>query len=68
VVYFAGVPRYLIGSVVRSLYSTPRNLLAGKAGEAFENELAFWDLAGFFYGKHWFTAETAYESEPTSML
>jgi glucosyl-dolichyl phosphate glucuronosyltransferase len=68
VVYFAGVPRYLIGSVVRSLYSTPRNLLAGKAGEAFEDELAFWDLAGFFYGKHWFTAETAYESEPTSML
>jgi glycosyltransferase involved in cell wall biosynthesis len=68
VVYFAGVPRYLIGSVVRSLYSTPRNLLAGKAGEAFENELAFWDLAGFFYGKHWFTSESVYESEPTSML
>jgi len=55
VAYFAGVPRYLIGDVVRGLYQMPLNLITGKPGAAFANELSFWDLTGFFYGKHWFS-------------
>jgi len=56
VVYLAGIPRYLIGDLVRSLISLPCNLLAGNAGEAFADELSAWQLAGFAYGKHWFSA------------
>jgi glycosyltransferase involved in cell wall biosynthesis len=54
VTYFAGIPRYLVGNMVRGLYRMPRNLLNGNAGEAFEGELSSWNLTGFLYGKHWF--------------
>jgi glycosyltransferase involved in cell wall biosynthesis len=53
-VYLAGVPRWLYGKAARGLFSN----LKASAGrrpapaEFFSNELAIWDLAGFFYGKH----------------
>lgn len=54
VAYLAGVPRYLFGRAARGL----ARAVAGKLGRrepparVFANELAAWDLAGFFYGKH----------------
>lgn len=53
--YVAGVPRYRVGRAARGL----RGLLAGMASRGraddaarFEDELAWWDLAGFVWGKH----------------
>jgi glucosyl-dolichyl phosphate glucuronosyltransferase len=53
VVYLFGVPRYLIGNAVRGSKVLVRSLF-GKCKPAilFASELAIWDLAGFFYGKH----------------
>ncbi len=58
VAHFAGIPRYLIGNVVRGFLSIPRNLLAGKPAEAFQGELPLWTLMGNIYGKYWFNSKT----------
>jgi glucosyl-dolichyl phosphate glucuronosyltransferase len=57
VVYFGGIPRYLLGDAARGLCK----LLTGLIGKgrrqsprAFSSELAIWDAAGFFYGKHFY--------------
>jgi glycosyltransferase involved in cell wall biosynthesis len=56
VTYFCGVPRYLFGAATRGLWRwTTAHLRAGiNSSRAFSNELAVWDLAGFFYGKHFY--------------
>jgi glycosyltransferase involved in cell wall biosynthesis len=52
VAYLAGVPRYMIGTAVRGAWDTLR--ATGKVGpdRRFAAELAWWDLAGFIYGKY----------------
>lgn len=53
--YLAGVPRYRVGRAARGLRGllvalAPRRRASASA--RFEDELACWDLAGFFWGKH----------------
>jgi glucosyl-dolichyl phosphate glucuronosyltransferase len=51
--YLLGVPRYMVGVAVRAAIDTARLLFGRREPErTFKNELAWWDLAGFFYGKH----------------
>jgi len=60
VAYLGGVPRYLVGRAARGLRRlvVPR-LRAGAPVERFEAELAGWDLAGFFWGKHFYRTAAA---------
>jgi glycosyltransferase involved in cell wall biosynthesis len=50
----AGVPRYLYGEALRGLVKRGAELLrfTKDADQGFAGELAAWDLAGYFYGKH----------------
>lgn len=51
--YLLGVPRYMVGVAVRAAIDTVRRVFRRTEPErTFKNELAWWDLAGFFYGKH----------------
>jgi hypothetical protein len=51
--YLLGVPRYMIGSAVRGTIDAPRAVFGRREpARTFKNELAWWDLVGFFYGKH----------------
>ena len=53
VAYLLGVPRYMVGIAVRGTIDSIRALFArGGSARTFKNELAWWDLAGFVYGKH----------------
>ena len=54
--YLLGVPRYLYGNAARGLL---RNLSpnGNDKSRRFSNELATWDFAGFFYGKHFYSPE-----------
>jgi glycosyltransferase involved in cell wall biosynthesis len=55
VTYLAGVPRYRIGRALRGMSQLIRLPLGGSnAAARFESELAWWDLAGFFWGKHFY--------------
>lgn len=57
VVYAAGVPRFLIGEALRGSLRKLRGSLRANGydpARSFADELAVWDLAGFFYGKHFF--------------
>jgi glycosyltransferase involved in cell wall biosynthesis len=47
-----GVPRFMIGLAVRGTLDTVRLMGASEPKRTFKNELAWWDLAGFIYGKH----------------
>ena len=56
--YALGVPRYMFGRAFRAAGDTVRRMLKGREPErVFSNELAWWDLAGFVYGKHWYRAQ-----------
>lgn len=58
VAYLFGVPRYLYGAAVRGMLSNVASVLSRKhPSHRFTNELASWDLAGFFYGKHFYSPE-----------
>ena len=59
--YFCGVPRYLFGAASRGLvrWSTAP-LRRAAASHTFSSELAIWDLAGFFYGKHFYKKESGH--------
>jgi glycosyltransferase involved in cell wall biosynthesis len=58
--YFCGVPRYLFGAASRGLLRwTMAPLRRGAESQTFSQELAIWDLAGFFYGKHFYNARSA---------
>jgi hypothetical protein len=53
--YSFGVPRYMLGRAVRAAGDTVQRVFSGREPDrAFTNELAWWDLAGFVYGKHWY--------------
>ena len=69
VVQVLGVPRYMIGTALRGTADTLRRLFRPRdAARRFSNELAWWDLAGFVYGRHWYRApETAQESKPVAV-
>jgi len=55
--YALGVPRYLIGRAFRAGADTVARALRRREPERlFNNELTWWDLAGFVYGKHWYRA------------
>lgn len=51
--YLAGVPRYMLGAVLREWLRAVRALPRGKLGpgDLFAAELKGWSLAGFVYGK-----------------
>ena len=59
--YLCGVPRYLFGDAGRGLLGWVDGHLRSSVDESnlFSNELAMWDLAGFFYGKHFYKTESA---------
>lgn len=59
--YLLGVPRYLFGAATRGLlrWTTSHLRPRGEPSRTFTNELAIWDLAGFFYGKHFYKTESA---------
>jgi len=51
--YLLGVPRYMFGVAVRSALDAARRVFRrGEPAQTFKNELAWWDLIGFAYGKH----------------
>ena len=56
VAYLAGVPRWRYGQAARGLVRRASGALrrAKDPAQSFADELAAWDLAGFFYGKHFF--------------
>ena len=58
--YLLGIPRYLFGDAVRGLSGwITAPVRAGGPSKAFSNQLAIWDLAGFFYGKHFYEKDSA---------
>ena len=60
VVHVLGVPRYMIGVALRGTVRTLAGLLRSRdAAQRFSAELAWWDLAGFVYGRHWYGTATA---------
>ncbi len=54
--YLFGIPRYLFGAATRGLFgwATAPVRASIDSSKAFSHELAIWDLAGFFYGKHFY--------------
>ena len=55
--YVLGVPRYRVGDAVRAAIDLGRSLLGRRdPARTFQNELAWWDLAGLVYGKHFYSA------------
>jgi glycosyltransferase involved in cell wall biosynthesis len=51
--YVLGVRRYMIGVAVRRTIDMIRTLFGSRDPKRiFKDELAWWDLAGFIYGKH----------------
>jgi glycosyltransferase involved in cell wall biosynthesis len=60
VVYALGVPRFLFGEAVRGVARKIRGVWVRNGygpASRFSDELAVWDLAGFFYGKHFYKVE-----------
>jgi hypothetical protein len=63
VAHLGGVPRWLFGQAARGLARRARALVhESKPAESFAGELAAWDLAGFFYGKHFYRSSGAERS------
>lgn len=54
--YLLGVPRYMVGIALRGILDTVRRIRRREAVRTFHNELAVWDVLGFFYGKHLYRA------------
>jgi len=51
--YLLGVPRYMVGCAVRGTIDSIGPFLSRREpARTFKNELAWWDVAGFVYGKH----------------
>ena len=51
--YVLGVPRYFYGRALRGMLRLA-NVLNREPAARFSNELSLWELAGFFYGKHFY--------------
>jgi glycosyltransferase involved in cell wall biosynthesis len=57
VAYLLGVPRYMFGMALRGTIDTVLRIFGRwEPAHTFKNELAWWDLAGFIYGKHIYRA------------
>src|ERR1044071_9778982 len=54
--HLAGVPRWLYGEAARGALRMSKRAIKRsiEPAEHFSDELAIWDLAGFFYGKHFY--------------
>ena len=59
--YLWGVPRYFYGRAARAALSRAKAAFGARADapKKFANELAVLDLAGYFYGKHFYKAARA---------
>ena len=58
VAYLLGVPRYMFGMALRGMLDTVSRIFRGwEPAHIFKNELAWWDLAGFIYGKHMYRSQ-----------
>ena len=55
-VYVLGVPRYFYGRALRGMFQLV-NIWKREPASRFSNELSLWELAGFFYGKHFYRSE-----------
>ena len=67
--YLAGVPRYRVGRAARGILRLANPLgwmRAQRSADRFEDELSCWDLAGFFWGKHFYPASVAAERRATA--
>src|ERR1044071_5518121 len=53
--YVMGVPRYFYGRALRGMF---RQVSVRDPESRFSNELSLWELAGFFYGKHFYRSDT----------
>ena len=66
VTYLAGIPRYRIGRAGRGAAHLLSHAVGrgrgSDAADRFESELACWDAAGFFWGKHFHRAHTTHAS------
>src|ERR1041385_188390 len=51
--YVMGVPRYFYGRALRGMFRVADREPASR----FSNELSLWELAGFFYGKHFYRSD-----------
>jgi glycosyltransferase involved in cell wall biosynthesis len=71
VAYFAGVPRYTIGRAVRGLLANAAGIVGlgdqTNPARRFEHELASWDLAGFFWGKHFHRSPAPAAATPATL-
>jgi len=54
VAYVWGVPRYFYGRALRGML----RLANREPATRFSNELSLWELAGFFYGKHFYRPDS----------
>jgi hypothetical protein len=54
VTYVLGVPRYFYGRALRGML----RLANLRDRERFSHELPLWELAGFFYGKHFYRPDS----------
>ena len=59
--YRFGIPQYRFGRVLRACPTMAAALVRGRAAAAFDQELSFWDLAGFIYGKRGVQIENFYK-------
>ncbi len=55
--YVWGVPRYFYGRALRGMLSLA-NIRNREPASRFSNELSLWELAGFFYGKHFYRSDS----------
>src|SRR5215213_1612725 len=53
--YVMGVPRYFYGRALRGMFSL---VSVWEPESRFSNELSLWELAGFFYGKHFYRSDS----------
>jgi glycosyltransferase involved in cell wall biosynthesis len=53
--YVMGVPRYFYGRALRGMLRLAD--MRSEPETRFSNELSLWELAGFFYGKHFYRSE-----------
>src|SRR6266436_5747031 len=68
VTYLLGVPRYLFGNAVRGFIRAAVGFITAiSESDRFAGELAVWDLAGFFYGKHFFKRRHSKETTSTPL-
>jgi len=57
VVHVLGIPRYMIGEALRACVRFCRDVLRRREpARTFSSELSWWDLAGFVYGRHFYSA------------